>query len=150
MAACSIGQAMQKYSAATRPSSHLQWWGHQRTRTAEAWRLSIGMLRQDASHPPLGGSSNIKKETGHGHGRPGVRPVITQLRTGEVPPISRKGVLFGRRPDRGRPCVSSCDDAQTIDGTPDLCKSGVVRLKTLMIPTASAQHNKHNGLNGVS
>ena len=42
----------------------------------------------------------------------------------EFPPISRKGFLFGRRPDKGRLCVCSCDDDYTIASTPDLCKSG--------------------------
>ena len=34
---------------------------------------------------------------------PGIRPVTTQLSTGEVPTYFPKGVLFSRRPDRGSP-----------------------------------------------
>ena len=142
------------------------------------------------------------QETRHGHGRPGVGPVITQLRTGEVPAcFLLQGVLFGGRPDRGRGVPASgpspaarhvvadlwrqaghytttrkrsyrlfprrvfhsasdptrgrfrmhvCSGAQTIASSPDLCKSGAESVKICLFSTASAQHNRHIGLNGVS
>ena len=55
-----------------------------------------------AWHPPWAVQRYVE-ETRHGHGRPGVGPVITQLRTGEAPAcFLLQGVLFGGRPDRGR------------------------------------------------
>ena len=55
---------------------------------------------------------------------PGIRPVTTQLSTGEVPTYFPKGVLFSRRADSGSPRHAVCSDPHTIASTPDLGKPG--------------------------
>ena len=69
----------------------------------------------------------------------------------------RSSRLFPRRvfhsasdPTRGRFRMHVCSGAHTIASSPDLCKSGAEGTKTDMFSTASAQHNKHTGLNGVT
>ena len=81
----------------------------------------------------------------------GVRPATTQLRTGEAPAYSPEGCFIRQATrQRGRLCEGMRSGTQTIDSTPDLCKSGAEGTKTGMFSTASAQHNKHTGLNGVT
>ena len=62
-----------------------------------------------------------------------------------------KRVLYSAGdPTRGRLDLNLRSGTQTIASSPDLCKSGAESVKICFFSTASAQHNRHIGLNGVS
>ena len=82
---------------------------------------------------PCRGCAAADQQTAHQSGQSTAAQQVNGWRAqAKFPPISPKGVLFSRRPNRGAPVHFIRSGTHSLGTTPDLCKSGARITKTRM------------------